>query len=261
MSKLTRTPGWIAPLLAGALALGGCSYTGEPEGVPADVSGFWRVWVTEDVEDATEVGPVAVHFTQDAGALDGLDAMGTVSGNRLVWHPGLRDLATTETYLGTVDGELATGTFTVEGLAPASGTWRAERFVPVGTISADGAVAGLPVALAGAPAFGRRLYGDALRTTLAEVAVVYLDAGRGLELRFEPAGLAVGTLEIPAVAAVEVSLATDDEEHALPGVAGTLEVTKYDGTGFTATFTIDLGGGETVTGSFDVAFDVDAYLP
>jgi hypothetical protein len=254
VSKLTRVV-----RIAGVLFLCGCSYSGAASVPPVDVAGLWKFWTTPEGE--AEVGPTVIHFAQDGSVLDSVDTTGLVEGNRLTWHPHVSDLTTSRTYLGTAVADLADGTFTVTGLSPSAGTWRAQRFVPAGTISVDGGVGGIAVAADGAAAFGARRYSDALLTTLAEVTVVLLDADRRLELRFGPVGLAVGTLDVPAVATVTVSLETDEEERLLAAVTGTLEVSKYDGTGFAATFTLDLGGGEIVTGSFDVPFDVSAYIP
>ena len=44
-------------------------------------------------------------------------------------------------------------------------------------------------------------------------------------------------------------------------VAGTFNVTAYDGSGMVGTYTLQFPGAGSVSGSFDVDWDLNAYVP
>jgi hypothetical protein len=191
--------------------------------------------------------------------LDGANLGGTINGSTFtVVYPGF--LGYDLVLNGTTNGNGATGTVTVTGL-PISGTFRMVPLSPDGDMSVTGMVSGNPADFSGTTAVGAREYDDPGKTNLQEVEVSFGDGSIFFELTFAAAGLSVGTLNVGSGVQVEIGYVTDSAQVDVTASGGTVTVTRYDGTGIAGTFSISLPGGDTLNGSFDVDWDIEAYEP
>jgi hypothetical protein len=254
----TRRPGrLLATFLPVLLGLAACSGGGGPAAPTVDLSGYWRFYMTPT--GSPEIGPSPVFLSQTGAALDGAAISGTVSGNgfTVTSSPGPFVLSLS----GSASPTLATGNLAISGGINANGTFRMVKFVPTGTMSATGTVAGQSVTMTGATAIGSRDYSDASLTILEEVEIALAYGNEHLEIDFSPGGLAIGALAVPGTVTVAVVYRNDVSEVEVDATAGTLTVTKYDGTGFAGSFTLTLPGGGSLTGSFDVSWDIASFEP
>jgi hypothetical protein len=244
-----------ATALLGGLVLAGCGGGGGGGGY-GTLDGNWQFWlnVTGD-----EIGPYPVYLIQNGGAIDGANLSGTISGGSFqVTYPGF--LGLNLTLSGVVTGNTASGILAITGL-PITGTFRMQSMQPDGSMVASGTVAGSAANFNATTAVGGREYSDINKTQLTEVEVSYGDGTIFLELAFSAAGLGVGTLVVGTDIQVEVGYVTDLAQWDVTATGGTLTITRYDGMGIAGTYSIQTPGGSTVTGSFDVDWNYEAYEP
>ena len=247
----------IAVLLAACLGLAACS--SDSDVPPANMAGHWLLYIGDPAGGPVESGPFGMFFAQNGSTLDGLAGTGTVVGNSFSFTQS--DPLFTIDYVGVVIGTSVSGTLTVSGLISATGTFRLEQFQPAGTFTASGLVNGNTIDVNSTVAFGQRRYDDVALTNLIQVRVTHTAHDMEFELEFPlPAALSVGTLSAPGFP-VTISFSDDVQSFELPATSGSVTVTKYDATGFASTFSLTMGTGETVTGSFDMIWDVEVYDP
>ncbi len=261
MTKRRTFTAWTTVLLG--LALASCSSDDNGPPPPAtSLQGHFQLFL-ETVQPvmSPEVGPTPYYFDQNGAVLNGLGGSGTVSGmnvsftssdpNFLLQMVGTANAPTNPT---------VTGTFTISGGFTASGNLRLEPLMPTGMLTANGALSGNTIAVNSSVAIGQRLYDDTALTMLNGIGVTHTEADMEFDLEFtNPAALMVGTLSVPALP-VTVSLTENIVLTEANATGGNVTVTKYDGTGFTATYSLMIGS-EMVTGSFDVVWDINAYDP
>jgi hypothetical protein len=191
--------------------------------------------------------------------VDGAAISGTVVGNRFVLTAAVDPF--TLVVDGTLVGNTATGTLTITGMINATGTFRLERFTPSGTTTASGMLQGIAIDLDTDSAVGSRDYSDPGLTVLEEVEVIAAHGDEHLELDFVPSGLAVGTLAVASTVMVVVTYRNDTASIELDATGGTVTITRYDDDGIAGSYSLTLDGGSTLAGTFDVAFDLEAYSP
>ena len=256
MSK--RTGYWSGALIA-ALSLAACSSGGSDPVPPAfDATGSWMLWL-EDPTTMEESGPFGSYVIANAaGNLDGVDMTGQVSGDNLNMSI---DIGTgVLTLSGAMAGSEVAGTATLTGV-PVIGNFRMQMFTPTGTLTGNGTVGGTTVAANSTTAFCERSYSDIALTTLTEVQVADDDGVTRFVIDFvQPGSLGVGTIDA-SIVPINVINWNDLGRADIQATSGSVTVTKYDASGFAATYNLTLPGGESVTGGFDVVFDLDAYDP
>lgn len=244
----------LLPALLTLVGLTSCS-SGGSDAPPIDITGYYKVWL--QVGTSPETGPLAAYFSSTNGVVDGPSLTGTVAGSSFVISqvlPGIT-LDLTGAMTGPDNGN---GTLRVAGFNT-TGSFRLERYAPAGTLSVTGNVGGQPTGVASTTAIGLRDYTDEAKTNLEVVSVLSTATDLRFEISFAPAGLAVGTLTPGTDVNVVVAYTSDALINEYNGTGGTVTITKYDNTGLTGTYTISLDSGDTVTGAFDVAFDLEAY--
>ncbi len=242
----------VGAMLLGTLA----SCSSDSDATPATLQGHWKTFLQPSGNP--ETGPYPTYFEQIGTVLNGIGGTGVVNGNTMVYDTVIAGLDTT--FVGTYGTTNITGTFSAaDGLV--TGIFRMEPYTPAGSFTANGTINSEVIAVSATDAIGQRMYGDVALTQLDAVFVMHMAADTEFDLTFNnPAALTTGTLSIPGTISVDVALMDDLVSNQVTGTGGTVTVTKYDSTGFAATFTIDMGG-ESVTGSFDVSWDVDTYQP
>jgi hypothetical protein len=247
-------------LLGAAAILGsiGCGSSDTALGTPADLTGYWQLYLTPT--GGTEVGPSPVYLSQTGGTVDGAAINGTVVGNTVSLTSTAGGLFTTA-FVGMVSGTTIAGTMSISGTITATGTFRLVRFTPTGTMTAVGTIQGISVLMNSTAAIGARDYADQGLTTLAEVEIAMAYGSEHLEIDFSPAGLAVGTLSVPGTITAAVTYRDDLVAIELDADGGTVTVTQYDGTGFAGSFALTLPGGGSLNGTFAVSWDIAAYDP
>ncbi len=156
--------------------------------------------------------------------------------------------------------DAASGTATFTGAINGSGAFDLARFAPAGSFDAVGTLDGVAIDENAIHAIGIRTYSDAALTALTEVTVACTDADIDLELTFDPTHLAVGTLTVPGQLGVDVLLRVDGQILSTTASSGSVTITADDSTGIAGTFTLTTAAG-SISGSFDVAFDIDEYSP
>ena len=244
----------LSPLLA---ACGGGGGGGSSP--PAyDLTGYWQLYLTP-TGTTTEIGPLAVYFSQNGATFDGVDVTGSMNGSSfsLQADGGTFLVALTGT---ASNADNASGGVTFSGAVTGSGTFQLTRFDPAGTMTANGSLDGTTIAASSTTAIGIRTYADAGLSTLTEVTVALVDNDIDLELTFAPGALAVATLAVPSPLAVDVLLRVDDQIVDAAASGGSVDITRYDGTGIAGTYTVVTSVG-TITGAFDVTFDIAEYAP
>ncbi len=255
MSK--RTSYWSGTLIV-ALTLAACSGGSDPAPPSFNATGNWMTWL-EDPTTMEESGPFGSYvMANTAGILDGVGLTGQVSGNNLNISVdiGIGVL----TFSGVMVSNEVAGTAQLSGF-PQTGNFRMQMFTPTGTLTGNGTVGGTTVAANSTTAFCERNYSDISLTTLAAVNVVDDDGLTRFEIDFvQPGSLGVGTIDA-SIVPINVILWNDLGRADIQATSGTVTVTQYDATGFAATYNLTLPGGESVTGGFDVVFDLDAYDP
>jgi hypothetical protein len=241
---------------AGATACGG----GGGGGAPAtyDLTGYWQLFLTP-TGSSTEVGPMPVYLTQTGSQFGGVDVSGTMNGASFSISASGGDF--TVSLAGTAtSGDEATGTVIFSGAVTGNGTFRLERYQPAGTMDASGSLDGNTIASTSSNASGVRCYSDAGLTSLTSVYVVLADANIDLQITFDASGLAVGALSVPGTIGVEILLRIDGAVVSATVSSGTVTVTQYDANGIAGSYSLTTSVG-TITGSFDVAFDIEEYDP
>jgi len=251
---------------AGTMMLAGCSRShssAPPLGTAKDLQGVWKVWTT--VPGETELGPAALFLWVAASTISGADLSGTVDGSTFEFTAAVKD-GTTD-----VEGTLTTattgsGTYTtVKTTGPKiTGTFRIQKFSPMGIFSVTGSALGLAITHETDEAVGIRKFRDPALTELIEVEVVTGSLGLNFELDFDPTNLAVGVLAVGTGVndvGVAVEYSTGTSSGLAIAIGGTINVTDYDALGFAATFSLNLDTGDFVTGVIDVQFDIEALHP
>jgi hypothetical protein len=246
---------WLL-VLAGLV---GCSGGGGPAAPTIDVTGYWQLFLTPD-GSPDESGPSPLYLSQSGATVDGAAVTGTVSGNHFSISSVVSGLFTVRCD-GTLIGNTATGTLEVSGAITATGTFRMVRFTPAGTMTATGTLSGVAVSMNTSAAIGSRSYSDVGLTVLEHVAITAAYGSQQLDIDISAAGLAAGTLAVPGTITASVSYRDDSNVLDLDADGGTVTVTTYDNNGFTGSFSLTLPGGGTLTGTFDVVWDIEAYEP
>ena len=254
MGARTRCGSLLASMLL--MFSSGCSGGGGGGGSTVDITGSWLVYLNVTGE---EIGPFSVFLNQTGNALDGVSITGTVNGNTFT-ATSLEFFGIGLQLNGTVNGTTAQGSLAIAN-TPITGTFRMDSFAPAGSLSVAGNVQGVPVSVTSNIAAGTREYDDVMKTNLSEIEVSFGDGAVYVELSFLPGGLGLGSHTAGTDITVTVDVADDMQSIQSDAVGGTVNVTRYDGTGFAASYTLTLAGGGTVTGSFDVTWDILAYEP
>jgi hypothetical protein len=217
----------------------------------------WKLFLTPS--GGVEIGPSAVKLTQNGTQVDGAGIAGTVTGTSFA----ITSVAATFTtaFLGTIQNGSVTGTFAITGSINAAGTFRLERFTPTGTFTANGTLQTVPVAISETTAAGVRDFSDPALTALVDIDTVVMPHDMHFAVTFGASGLTVGTLGVPGTVTAEVLCRDDTQEIEVSALGGTVTVTQYDANGFAGSYSLMLPGGDTLTGTFDVVYDIDAYSP
>lgn len=246
-----------------ALALSGLLLTacggGNGTSAPAfNATGYWQTTLT-DPSSGDETGPYGSYLMQSGSLVDGVAVTGSVAGNLLDMDVLLPGLPSVLEFTGTLSGQQVTGFYTLFGF-PLSAAFRMQPFTPTGLVTANGTVGGLAVNVNTTTAFGERKYSDEALTMLTGVDVVHDDGTIRFEIEFDPTSLAVGVLDA-SVESVGVYAGDDNDEFSTVATSGSVTITQYDAGGFVATFNLTLPSAQSITGSFDVAYDLEAYAP
>jgi hypothetical protein len=240
------------------LGLGGCSSDNALLPPTIDLTGYWMLYLTPT--GTPESGPSPVFLSQTGAMVDGAAIAGTVSANTFSLTSAVPGLFTM--YInGSLTGNTATGTMLVTGTITASGTFRMVGFTPTGSMTATGILQGVNVNMTTSAAVGSRDYSDPGMTVLDEVEIIAAYGSEHLEIDFSPAGLTVGTLAVPGTVTATATYRNDAVTVELDATGGTVTVTTYDGNGFAGSFSLTVPGGETLTGTFTVNWDIAAYSP
>jgi hypothetical protein len=249
---------WAAGAVAFALAIvGGCSSGSGGTTTAGALDGQWMVWMTVQGQ---EIGPFASAFSQSGATVSGVGLSGTINGNDFtVTNSDVGGLQVV--FTGTLTGTTASGTLSITGSSVA-GTFRMQAFQPTGDLSMSGTVGGLATAVNATAACGRREYTDPELTQLTGVELSFDDAIVRVHVDIDAAGLSVGALPVGGGGlAVTLSYDTGAAQVEATANGGTFTVTSYDGNGMAGTYTLQFPGGGSVSGSFDVAWDMNAFVP
>ena len=254
----------MALLVVGLAGCGGSGYGGGTV-FGTSAQGHWMQWVTITGDPNGEMGPSGGYISQNGTSLNGVDQRGTLIGTLFTITTNENDLTGPVDSVGTLSGDMASGTFAMQS-QPVIGTFRMTRFMPVGTMVANGSVGGGTVNVDATDAFCERHYTDVAMTQLDVVMIKYRGRTASFELEISSSGLQVGALTVGTDINVDVEYETDAAENSSFGQSGTLDITQYDATGITGTFTINLAGGGSVSGSFSCPINpgvssIDAYYP
>lgn len=233
------------------------SGSGGTTGAPATVAGQWMVWITFNSQ---EVGPFATCFTQTGSTISGVGLSGTVTGNSFtVTNDDLGGLAVQ--FRGTMSGSQGAGTVTITG-NPASGTFRMQPFTPTGDLVLTGSVSGVSTEVNTTAASGRREFSDMLLTQLTDVEAAFDDGLVRAHLTFSAGGLAVGAHSVGSGGiTTTLSFETTGAAADQTATGGSLTLTRYDTNGMAGTYSLTFSGGGSASGSFDVAWDLNAFVP
>ncbi len=255
----------MALLIVGLASCSGGYGGGSVLGVSAQ--GHWMQYITITGDPNGEIGPSGGYISQNGTSLNGVDQRGTLIGTLFTITTNENDLTGPVDSVGTLSGDTASGTFVMQqGVPPIVGTFRMTRFMPVGTMVANGTVGGGTVNINATDAFCERHYTDVALTQLDAVVVKYRGRTSNFDLDISASGLQVGTLVVGTDIFVDVEYETDAAENSSFGLTGTLDITQFDATGIAGTFNINLAGGGSVSGSFSCPINpgvlsIDAYYP
>jgi hypothetical protein len=246
-----------AASLAVVVGLSACGGGGGGTAAPAvDLTGYWKLYLTPT--GGSEAGPAPVFLSQTGAAVDGAAITGTVSGYDVTLTANAAELVVTLT--GTAPtADQAAGNLTVSGLFDATGTFRMERMYPTGTMMASGTMQGLIVSMAGSAAIGSLEYLDPGLTMLDQVEITLAYGDEHLDIDFTPSGLAVGVLSVPTTVGVTATYRNDSNDVEVEASSGSVTITSYDDDGMSGSFTLSLPGGDTLTGTFDVSWDIRSF--
>lgn len=242
-------------LLVGAAACGGGSASVTPPSY--DLTGYWQLFVTPT--GLPENGPLPVYLTLTGSAIDGVGLSGSVSGTGVGLHVDggafTLDLTGTATSADSMNGSL-----TIAGAITGTGTFRLERFAPTGMMTASGTLDGRTVSVSLGTGIASRNYSDQALSNLSAIALVATDANDEFEIELSPAGLAVGTRNIPGDTTATLLWRTDAGIVSSDPDSGTVTILSYDDNGISGSYSLTTAVG-TVTGMFDCDFDYDRYDP
>jgi len=244
--------------MAAVLGLCGCSGGGGPAAPSVDLTGYWMLYMTP--AGGTETGPAAVYLSQAGATVDGASITGSVSGNSFALSTTVSGLFTIQ-LLGSLSGNTGIGTMSITGVITGSGTFRMVGFTPNGTMTADGTLQSVAVAMDTTAAIGARVYTDPGLTALDRVEITAAYGSQDLEIAISAAGLTTGALAVPGTVTVTATYRDDANEIELDADGGTITVTTYDGSGFAGSFSLTFPGGGSLTGTFDVSWDMSTYDP
>jgi hypothetical protein len=223
-----------------------------------DFTGYWQLFLTPS-GSANEVGPLPAYFTQTGSTFGGVDVSGTMSASSFTITASGGDFTITLAGTATSADEGA-GNATFSGAVTGSGTFRLQRYHPAGTMDASGSLDGHGISSTSTTATGMRKYSDVAHTTLTSVTVVLTDANVDLEIQLDASGLAVGALAVPGTINASIVFRIDGAVVEATPSSGTVTVTRYDGAGIAGSYSLVTSLG-TITGSFDVSFDIASYEP
>lgn len=244
----------------GALALAACGGGGGGSAPPSeDMTGYWLVYLAPSGAP-DEVGPTPIYLSQTDAAIVGAGTVGSMSGNAfsLVANGGTFNVR----FDGTATATTASGSVTFTGAISGSGSFRLERFTPTGSVTVNGTIGTEAVDITTTTGIGSRDYTDVMLTNLEEVEVCAADATQQFEINFSPPSALAGTsLSVPSAISANVVFRRGAAIVDTDASAGTLTVTSYGPNGFAGSFSLTLAAGGTITGSFDVSFDIACYDP
>jgi hypothetical protein len=243
--------------MAAVLGLCGCS-GGGGSAPTVNLTGYWMLYMTP--AGGTETGPSPVYLSQTGATVDGASITGSVSGSNFSLSTTVSGLFTIQ-FLGGLSGNTGTGTMTITGAITGSGTFRMVGFTPTGTMTADGTLQSVAVAMDTTAAIGARVYTDPGLTALDRVKITAAYGSQDLEITVSAAGLATGTLAVPGTVTATATYRDDANQIELDADGGTITVTTYDGSGFAGSFALTFPGGGTLTGTFDVSWNMSTYDP
>jgi fibronectin-binding autotransporter adhesin len=243
--------------MAAVLGLCGCS-GGGGSAANVDLTGYWMLYLTP--AGGTETGPAPVYLSQTGATVDGASITGSVSGSNFALSTTVSGLFTIQ-LLGSLSGHTGNGTMTITGVITGSGTFRIVGFTPTGTMTADGTLQSVAVAMDTAAAIGARVYTDPGLTALDRVDITAAYGSQDLEIAISAASLTTGALAVPGTVTATATFRDDANQIELDADGGTITVTTYDDTGFAGSFALTFPGGGTLTGTFDVSWDMSTYAP
>jgi len=253
---------WLAAAcLAAAVFAGGCGddEVGETRAQP---TGYWVCRNALD-SGSTVTGIICM---EEAGAVIsgmagvGLGLTGTVSGNALEITCGDPVIGFGTIMAGiALDADTFVGTVEVydTNVLLDTGTVTCTRFALSGQFSATGALGGDAVSV------DTTTHGYGQIGAGGDIDIGFLTADENVRLSLYPDTLSVDNFAVvsasPAAGEIIVNMyhSTPAGSTGLTAESGTLNVSKCDETGAAGTFTLVFSGGaETVTGSFDVPWNV-----
>lgn len=263
---LGKQVSWFAAAcVAAAILAGGC---GDDDPAPApvpmpDLTGYWR----STSQTATFTNSVIAALSQTGDTVSGYSSNTPLSGTvgaysaTLVVDIGLpTDYA--EAVMTALGPDLLTGTVDIYigGALVDSGTFTMERFTPSGQLQLSGPVAGEAVSIDTTDLAcgivwveGSEVWADVIYATPTGVTEVMF--------RPNPTALGTGTFTTPTEIVVEFQETTAANTYFDFSAAGTVTITKFDPDGFTGSFSFTQNGGGTMTGSFDVPWNIVMGTP
>lgn len=243
--------------LTALLALCACGGSGGGSPPAFDLTGYWQLFLTPS--GAAEVGPLPFHLTQTGATFDGVDLSGSMSGTSLTLTA---DGGTfTISLAGTASSaNAAQGNVTLAGSVSGSGTFRLERYQPTGTANVSGTLGGIALNLSSTTATGIRKYSNVGLSTMTAVTVALIDRDFDIQIDLSPTGLTVGTLTLPTNITAEVLCRNDTAIVSATVTSGTVTITSYSTSGIAGSYSLTTAEG-TITGAFDVTFDLESYDP
>lgn len=244
----------------GAIMLAACGGGGGGSAPPSqDLTGYWLLYLTPNGAP-NETGPSAVYLSQTGATISGAGTTGSMSGDSFTMVSSGGSFVAQ--FNGTASATSASGSATFTGGLSGTGTFRLERFAPTGTVTVTGTIDTETVDITSTTAIGSRDYTDLLLSNLDEVEICAADATQQIEIDFSPPfSLAVGALSVPTTVDAVVLFRRGTSVIETNTSSGTLTVTQYDSDGFAGSFSLTLAAGGTITGTFDVAFDIASYDP
>ena len=245
--------------LGAAAVLGLCGCSGGGGGTAnIDLTGYWMIYLTP--AGGTETGPSPVYLSQNGATVDGAAITGSVSGSSFALSTTVSGLFTIQ-FLGSLTGNTGTGTMTITGVISGSGTFRIVGFTPTGTMTADGTLQTVAIAMDTTAAVGARVYTDPGLLALDRVEITAAYGSKDLEIAISAGSLTTGTLAVPGTVTATATYRDDTNNIELTADGGTITVTRYDGNGFAGSFALTFPGAGTLTGTFDVSWNLATYAP
>jgi hypothetical protein len=218
-------------------------------------------------QTATFSGSVITALSQTGDTVSGYSSNTPVSGTVALYSATLVvdfGLPTdyVEAAMTALGPDLLVGTADIYmgGALVDSGPFTMERFTPSGQLLLSGPVAGQPVSIDTTDLAcgvvwveGSEVWAD----------VVYVTPTGVTEVMFRPksSALGTGTFTTATEVVVEFQETTPANTYFDFSGAGTVEITKFDASGFTGSFSFTQNGGGTMTGSFDVPWDIVSGTP